>query len=360
MPGRPHPVIAFLVASPFEILDLTGPSSVFERATVDGERFYSIQILSTGGTGTVETAGGMAIANAARYSDYVGPIDTLIAIGGDGAMAPQSPQLYKWLRERAPYIRRVTSICTGAFILAGAGLLDGHRVATHWLWCDLLQTRYKHLKVERDPIFIKEGKFYTTAGVTAGIDLSLALVEEDLGHALAGSIARVLVLFLRRPGGQSQYSTLLAQQEDIDNARMRDLPAWAKAHLHQKLDVAQLAKAAAMGLRTFMRQFKAQFGMTPARWVQSIRVETAMQHLEDRTLSIGKVARLTGFRDEQALRRAFVQQIGVTPKEYRERFGELDRSHDAGPDSSGKFETAIPSRIVASSLSDKQPVVAEA
>ncbi|RRA49284.1 GlxA family transcriptional regulator [Acidipila sp. EB88] len=341
MPGRQHPVVAFLVASPFEILDLTGPSSVFERAMVGGERHYSIKILSTGLTGTVETAGGMAIGNAARFSEHAGPIDTLIAIGGDGAVAPQPPEVYQWLRERAPYIRRITSICTGAFILAGAGLLNGRRVATHWLWCDLLQSRYKHLKVDRDPIFIKEGKFYTTAGVTAGIDLSLALVEEDLGHATAASIARILVLFLRRPGGQSQYSSLLAQQEDIDNERMRDLPAWAKAHLHQKLDVAQLAKAAAMGLRTFMRQFKAQFDMTPARWIQSIRVEAAMQHLEDRTLSIGKIARLTGFRDEQALRRAFVQQIGVTPKQYRERFGELDGSHDAASEPADQLSTGV-------------------
>lgn len=328
MADRRRPVIAFLVASPFEILDLTGPSSVFERSTVNGERYYSIQILSTGSGGTIETAGGMTISNACKYSDYAGSIDTLIAIGGDGAVAPQSPELYKWLRARAPYIRRIASICTGAFILAGAGLLDGLRVATHWLWCDVLQSRYKELKVERDPIFIKEGKFYTTAGVTAGIDLSLALVEEDLGHAVAAAIARTLVLFLRRPGGQSQYSTLLAQQEGIENARMRDLPAWVKSHLERKLDVGHLASAAAMSPRTFMRQFKAQFDTTPARWVQSLRVEAAMQQLEDRNTSISKVARITGFRDEQALRRAFLQQIGVTPRQYRERFGELDRDRE--------------------------------
>ena len=330
MTERRHPVIAFLVPSPFEILDLTGPVSVFERATKNGERHYSIQILSTRSGGTVETAGGMSIGNALQFSDYVGPIDTLIAIGGDGAIAQQSPELSKWLQERAPYIRRIASICTGAFILAGAGLLDGHRVATHWLWCDLLQNRYKHLRVERDPIFIKEGKFYTTAGVTAGIDLSLALVEEDLGHAVAAEIARILVLFLRRPGGQSQYSTLLAQQEEIDDVRMRDLPVWVKAHLNRKLDVEDLAKAAAMSPRTFMRQFKAQFDTTPARWVQSLRVEAAMQHLEERNTSLSRIARITGFRDEQALRRALLQQIGLTPKQYRERFGELDgegRSH---------------------------------
>ena len=321
---RRRPVIAFLVPSPFEILDLTGPVSVFERATANGERYYSIQILSTRSDGAVRTEGGMVIGNTCKYSDYAGPIDTLIVSGGIGAVAPQAPEVTKWLRDRAARTRRVASTCTGAFLLAGAGLLDGCRVATHWQYCDTLQSRHKQLKVERDPIFIKEGKFYTTAGVTAGIDLSLALVEEDLGHPAAVAIARTMVLFLTRPGGQTQYSTLLAQQEGIEDARMRDLPVWVRAHLSRELDVEDLADAAAMSPRTFMRQFKALFKTTPARWVQSLRVEVAMQHLEDRNTSLSRVARITGFRDEQALRRAFVQQIGVSPKQYRERFGELD------------------------------------
>jgi transcriptional regulator GlxA family with amidase domain len=268
----------------------------------------------------------MVISDTRRYSDYLGPIDTLIVSGGVGVVAPQPPEVTEWLRGRAAYTRRVASTCTGAFLLAGAGLLDGCRVATHWQYCDLLQSRYKNLKVERDPIYIKQGKFYTTAGVTSGIDLSLALVEEDLGHAVAAAVARTMVLFLRRPGGQSQYSTLLAQQEEIEDARMRDLPVWVRAHLSRTLDVEDLASAAAMSPRTFIRQFKAQFNTTPARWVQSLRVEAAMRHLEDRSSSLSKIARITGLRDEQALRRAFIQQIGVTPKEYRERFGEFDRN----------------------------------
>jgi transcriptional regulator GlxA family with amidase domain len=324
MMERQHPVIAFLVASPFEILDLTGPVSVFERCTTNGERHYSIRILSTRSDGAVTTEGGMVISDTRRYSDYLGPIDTLIVSGGVGVVAPQPLELTEWLRGRAAYTRRVASTCTGAFLLAGAGLLDGCRVATHWQYCDLLQSRYKNLKVERDPIYIKQGKFYTTAGVTSGIDLSLALVEEDLGHAVAAAVARTMVLFLRRPGGQSQYSTLLAQQEEIEDERMRDLPVWVRAHLSRKLDVEDLASAAAMSPRTFIPQFKAQFNTTPARWVQSLRVEAAMRHLEDRSTSLSKVARISGLRDEQALRRAFIQQIGVTPKEYRERFGELD------------------------------------
>jgi transcriptional regulator GlxA family with amidase domain len=268
----------------------------------------------------------MTIGNACTFSDYAGSIDTLIAIGGDGADAPQ--ELSKWLQDRAPHIRRIASFHTGTFLLAHAGMLDGCRVAAHWQWCDVLQSRYKQLKVECDPIFIKQGKFYTTAGVTAGIDLSLALVEEDLGHAVASAIARILVLFVRRPGRQSQYSTLLAQQERIEDVRMRDLPVWVRAHLSRKLDVEDLANAAAMSPRTFMRQFKAQFNTTPARWVQSLRVEAAMQQLENRNTSLSKIARDTGLLDEQSLRRAFLQQIGVTPKEYREKYAELTMHRD--------------------------------
>jgi transcriptional regulator GlxA family with amidase domain len=322
---RPRPpVIAFLVASPFELLDLTGPASVFEIPTTKGKPYYSLQILSTQSGGSVRTNGGITVSNACKYSDYEGPIDTLITIGGEGAVGQQSPELLKWVRERASSTRRVASVCTGAFILAGTGLLDGRRVATHWRYCDLLMSRYRQLKVERDPIFIKDEKFYSTAGVSAGIDLALALVEEDLGHAVAATRARELVLFLRRPGGQAQYSTLLAQQEGINDARMRDLPVWVRAHLSRKLDVETLANVVAMSPRTFIRQFKAQFNMTPARWVQALRVEVAMQHLESRDMPLSKIALVTGFRDEQALRRAFIQQTTVTPKQYRERFAEME------------------------------------
>jgi transcriptional regulator GlxA family with amidase domain len=168
---------------------------------------------------------------------------------------------------------------------------------------------------------MKDGKFYTTAGVSAGIDLALALVEEDLGHAVAAAVARDLVLFLRRPGNQAQYSQLLAQQEDIDANGMRDLPVWTRSNLARKLDVSTLAKVVSMSPRTFARRFQSQFGTTPARWVQSLRVEAVRQHLESVNMPLKRIARIAGFRDEQALRRAFIQQMSVTPKEYRERFG---------------------------------------
>src|ERR1700678_3909471 len=201
--------------------------------------------------------------------------------GGRGVEAAAAdPVIIDWVQLRAKRARRVASVCTGAFLLAASGLLDGRRVATHWRYCDLFLSRFKKLKVERDPIFLKDGKFYTTAGVSAGIDLALALVEEDLGHSVAATIAREIVLFLRRPGSQAQYSVLLAQQEEVDDKRMRDLPSWARSSLTRKLDVNTLARVVAMSPRTFARQFQSEFGTTPAKWVQSLRVEAARQHLE--------------------------------------------------------------------------------
>jgi transcriptional regulator GlxA family with amidase domain len=320
MPIPPR-VIAFLAASPFELLDLTGPAAVFSIPATKGKHNYSLQILSTANGNFVRSTTGVTIANTCKFSEYTGPIDTLITVGGEGSLDHQSPELLHWLRKRSSNVRRVASVCTGAFILAATGLLDGRKVTTHWRYLDLLIKRYKNLHVERDPIFIKDGKFYTTAGVSAGIDLALALVEEDLGHEVAATVARELVLFLRRPGSQTQYSILLAQQATMSDTRMRDLPAHAESHLTHKLDVNTLAAFVAMSPRTFARQFEGNFGTTPARWVRSLRVEAARQHLESRNLSLKEIARVTGFRDEQALRRAFAQQMKVTPREYRERFG---------------------------------------
>ncbi len=176
--------------------------------------------------------GDISISGACKYSNYTARSIPLIVVGGLGSIEQQpAAELLDWLRQRSSRVRRVASVCTGAFLLAASGLLDGRRVATHWRYCDLFLSRFKKLKVERDPIFLKDGKFYTTAGVSAGIDLALALVEEDLGHSVAATVAREIVLFLRRPGGQTQYSTLLAQQEEMSDKRMRDLPAWTQNHL---------------------------------------------------------------------------------------------------------------------------------
>lgn len=313
-----------MVASPFELLNLMGPASVFSNPKVNGKQQYTLKILSMQPTSEVQSVGGFTLGNACFYADYVGPIDTLIAIGGEGAMIEfHPPELIRWLRRRSAHVRRLASVCTGAFMLAAAGLLDGKRATTHWSYIDQLADRYGNLTIERDPIFVKDGKTYTTAGISAGIDLALALVEEDFGHDVAAACARHMVLFLRRPGTQAQYSTLLAQQADVSGTPMRDLPAWAKTRLTQTLDVNTLAKVVAMTPRTFARQFEIHFRSTPARWVQSLRVEAARQHLEAKELPLKAIARNTGFRDEQSLRRAFLQQLSMTPKEYRERFGTI-------------------------------------
>ena len=199
-------------------------------------------------------------------------------------------------------------------------------MTTHWQHLNKLIEQFPRLLVEKDPIFVKDGKFYTTAGASAGVDMALALIEEDLGHAVAASIARELVLYFRRPGSQAQYSALLAQQADVSGTQMRDLPAWAEARLMKKLDVRTLAKVVAMSPRTFARQFELHFRTTPARWVQSLRVEAARRHLETGHLPLKAIARLAGFRDEQSLRRAFSHQLELTPKKYRERLGALRAS----------------------------------
>jgi transcriptional regulator GlxA family with amidase domain len=320
MGNRPR-VIAFVVAPPFELLDLTGPAAVFAYTSSKGKPSYSLRILSSQKGSSVESIGGLKIGDSCHYQDFTGPIDTLIVIGGEGAIDHQSPDFFLWLRKRSANVRRVASVCTGAFILAASGLLAGKRVTTHWRYLDRLAERHKDLHIERDPIFIKDGKYYTTAGVSAGIDLALALVEEDLGHAAAAAVAREMVLFLRRPGSQAQYSSVLAQQETLTDARLRDLPSWVNARLNQQLDVPTLAKVVAMTPRTFARQFELHFRTTPARWVQSLRVEAAKRQLESENTPLRAIASMTGFRDEQSLRRAFMQQLSVTPKDYRERFG---------------------------------------
>jgi transcriptional regulator GlxA family with amidase domain len=320
MPARQR-VIAFLVGSPGDLINLVSVASVFSYPKVEGKPVYVNVLLSTQGEHEVRGSGGLTLSNCIPYAKYTGPIDTLVVIGGDTAFTNPSSDLMRWIRKRAAQARRLVSVCTGAFILAPTGLLDGRHVTTHWHHAAKLAQLYPKLKVEKDRIFLKDGKVYTTAGVTAGIDMALAIVEEDLGHAEAAKIAHTLVLYLRRSSTESQFSTLLAQQADVNGTPMRDLPAWVKSRLTQRLDVNALASVVGMTPRTFARQFELHFRTTPARWVQSLRIEAACTHLSTENAPLKAIAKLTGFRDEQSLRRAFVQQLKITPKEYRERFG---------------------------------------
>lgn len=321
MGNRPR-VIAFLVAQPFEILSLAGPASVFAYANFLNKTSYSLKVISTQKGEYAETFGGLKLGDSCYYQDFAGPIDTLIVIGGSGASSSndQDEDLLRWLRRRSTHARRVASVCTGALLLAAAGLLNQKRATTHWRYINVLADSYSDVLLERHPVFTKDGKYYTTAGVSAGIDLALALLEEDCGHDGAAVVAREMVLFLRRPGSQAQISTVLAQQEAVTDARLRDLPAWVNARLSQPIDVPTLANAVSMSPRTFARQFFQHFETTPARWVQSLRVEAAKRILESQNEPLRSVAKMTGFRDEQALGRAFAQHQSLSPKEYRQAF----------------------------------------
>jgi transcriptional regulator GlxA family with amidase domain len=312
--------VGFLVVSPFEQLDLVGPSAVFSYPRRAGIPAYETHVLSATKGTTVNSSGGLTIGPAVPYAEFDRPLDTLLVIGGPGSLVPPDPELRAWLRARSKRARRFGSICTGAFLLGEAGILDGRRAATHWRFCDEFKKRFPKVQVERDPIFVKDGHIYTTAGVTAGIDLALALIEEDLGYATAMSVARELVLFLRRPGGQAQFSYVLNEQENVSDQALRSLPSWVSANLTGDLSVRALAHVTSMSERTFARRFTEAFGTTPAVWVQMLRVEAVRQHLENSHLGLKEIGVRTGFADMSSLRRAFRAHLHASPLDYRERF----------------------------------------
>jgi transcriptional regulator GlxA family with amidase domain len=227
--------------------------------------------------------------------------------------------LVDWVRQRTKKARRVASVCTGAFLLAASGALDGRRAVTHWSYCAELARRFPAVRVESDPIFVRDGSVWTSAGVTAGIDLALALIEEDLGHAVAIEAARRLVVFMKRPGGQSQFSAALAAQASASGP-FEALHSWMAAHLRDDLSVERLAERARMTPRTFARRYVDEVGRTPARTVSALRLEAASRSLAESRRPLKRIALDCGFGSEQNLRRAFMRRFGVLPLEYRERF----------------------------------------
>ncbi|MCA9673634.1 MAG: helix-turn-helix domain-containing protein, partial [Myxococcales bacterium] len=249
------------------------------------------------------------------------PLDTLIVAGGPGTRrAAGDPAIVAAIARAARRARRVASVCTGTFVLAAAGLLDGKRATTHWAYCDRLAAMFPAVRVERDPIFVHDGRLWTSAGVTAGMDLALALVEADHGREVALEVARHLVLFVRRAGGQSQFSAQLAAQL-AERAPLRELQAWIAEHPDGDLSVPALAARAAMSVRHFARLFRAEVGVSPAAYVTRTRVDTARRLLESTQLSIEQVAVAAGFGTPEALRRALGRGVGLSPREYRARFG---------------------------------------
>jgi transcriptional regulator GlxA family with amidase domain len=305
-----------------QVLDVTGPLQVFAStneaiAGDGGEPAYTVRTVCKEPGIVTASAGLGLIADALPDADA--PLDTLVVAGGPGVeAAARDAALLAWLRRRATGARRVASVCTGALLLASAGLLDGRRAATHWSYCDELARRFPAVRFERDPIFVRDGNVWTSAGVTAGIDLALALVEEDLGRAVALTVARYLVVFLKRPGGQAQFSTALSLQAAED--RFGALHAWITEHLADDLSLPALANAAGMSARSFSRHYVEAAGMTPSRAVERLRVETARRLLLETRAPVKRVAQRCGFGSEETMRRGFMRVLATTPQDYRARF----------------------------------------
>jgi len=292
---------------------------VFSMAARIAEGAYTTEVAAPRRE-EITTSSGLHLRPDRSLSGCRGPIDTLIVVGGQGVPAAlREGRVVPWLRRAAPRARRVASVCNGAFLLAAAGLLDGRRATTHWAGCEVLQRRHPEIEVEPDAIFVRDGPVWTSAGVTAGMDLALALVEEDLGRDVALEVARWLVLFVKRPGGQSQFSAQLAGQRPRAEP-LRALAEWVGRNLAADLRVEALAERACMSPRNFSRAFRRETGMTPAKYVELARVQAARQALADTVDGVDSVAARCGFGTAETMRRAFHRHLGIGPADYRERF----------------------------------------
>jgi transcriptional regulator GlxA family with amidase domain len=320
-----------LVAYPdIQALDLVGPLEVFSTANrqlIPEPAPYATEVVTSTGEAVTSTSG-LSIAADSSIADCNGPVDTLMIVGGDGAAGAVGDRaLVAWIRRAAGRSRRVTSVCSGAFLLAQAGLLDGKRATTHWSSCDLLARVAPLARVEPDPIFVRDGNLWTSAGVTSGMDLSLALLEDDLGPERARAVARWLVLFVQRPGGQSQFSAQLAAQRP-ERQILRELDAWISDHLTDDLSVPALARRSGMSTRNFARTFRNELGVTPGAHVERLRVEAAKRLLETTSRGIPDIAGVCGFGTVETLHRSFQRQVHVTPGTYRRHFSSTFAQHE--------------------------------
>jgi transcriptional regulator GlxA family with amidase domain len=319
--------IVFVAGPNVEILDLVGPLQVFTRASDMHARensgspaIYSVEVVSISSSRSLIANCGVRITADRTFREVRGKIDTLLVAGGDAIEQNEiNPEAVRWLKRISPRVRRVGSVCTGAMLLARAGLLDGRRATTHWNWCQTLIKRAPRARVERDPIFVRDENVYTSAGVTAGMDLALALVEEDHGSRLALQVARNLVLYLRRPGGQSQFSAALSLQL-TDRKPLLELEAWVLDNLQKPLTVPLLAQRVAMSPRNFARVFTKEMKTTPAKFVERLRVEAARRRLEESHNSMEMIAGECGFGNVNSMRNVFQRTLKVAPGQYRRHF----------------------------------------
>ena len=297
-------------------LDVTGPVEVFAGAEKHSPGSYRMRTASLDG-GPVRTSSGLTLVPDQALAEASEP-HTLLVPGGEGTRRPD-PRLTDWLRRHGPRAERLVSVCTGAILLAEAGLLDGRRATTHWAYCEKLARDHPAVEVDPDPIYVRDGHVATSAGVTSGIDLALALVEDDLGRQAALAIARHLVVFLRRPGNPAQFSAQLAAQT-AQRDPLREVQQWITEHPAGDLTVEALAARASLSPRHFARAFQAETGMTPGRFVDRVRLEHARRLLEDTGDGIEEISRASGYGTPEAMRRAFVRALGTAPAEYRRRF----------------------------------------
>ncbi len=325
--------VAILAVPNAQILDVTGPLEVFSstnRELRDGgaqDDAYRTRLVTPDGA-DASTSSGVCLVADGRLATLRGPLDTLVVAGGLGiARALRDERLLGTLRKTAARAERVASVCTGAFLLAEIGLLDGRRATTHWSACEALTRRYPAVRVEVDPIYVRDGNVWTSAGVTAGMDLALAMVEADHGRSVALQVARRLVLFLKRPGGQSQFGGWLDAQGAVDDA-IGEVRSYILDHPAADLRVEVLARRAAMSPRHFARRFAEEIGVPPARFVEQARVEAARRLLEDGAEGLAGVAEACGFGSVETLRRAFLRRVRVGPAAYRKRFQPAAPAHE--------------------------------
>lgn len=319
----PSPCVAILAVPGSQLLDVTGPFEIFASAQRDGSPAAAYRvILVTPGERSVATEAGLRLeAHETIATLDPAAIDTLLIAGGPGSRhTPVDGALRDWVIATAGLCRRVATVCTGAFLLARTGLLDGRTVTTHWQHADTLASRYPRITVEPDRIYVEDGRFWSSAGVTAGMDLSLAMIARDLGRGEALRIARSKVMAMQRSGGQRQYSAELALQSSADT-RLAELQAWMFDHLDDRLSVEDLAARAGMSPRTFARRFREAVGETPAAFVERARLDAARRRLERPGTAVEQVAAETGFTNAERMRRSFHRAFGVSPAEYRRQFG---------------------------------------
>jgi transcriptional regulator GlxA family with amidase domain len=325
--------IVILAAPPFNLLNVVGTFEVFgtvNHLLPGDDKPYQVEVISTTAERSIMGYSGLSLRSHRHYRDVHEKVDTLLLAGGREIDPAVDGDLVRWIVDMAPKVRRIGSTCTGAFLLAETGFLDGRKATTHWAYAREFGARFPKVKLDPDPIWLRDGKFYTSAGVTSGMDLSLALVEEDLGSKMALAVARQLVLFLRRPGGQSQFSRVLEAQSSLRKP-LQEVLVWALDNLDRDLSVENLAARAAMSRRNFTRVFATELGTSPAHYVEQLRIEAARRLLEESPGSVEGIAAACGFSSAELMRRAFLRAMKSTPSQYRERFRSAGRDPVRSP-----------------------------